>query len=93
MAGRPKGTAKTGGRQKGTPNKATAELKELWGGFFRTDTYRDSASRRILDGKAPHLESYLLALIHGKPTERHELSDPDGLPLGPITFVLKCDGE
>ena len=27
--GRPKGTPKTGGRQKGTPNKVTAPLKEL----------------------------------------------------------------
>lgn len=28
MAGRPKGIAKTGGRQKGTPNKATLAVKE-----------------------------------------------------------------
>lgn len=27
--GRPKGTPRTGGRQKGTPNKATAEVKSL----------------------------------------------------------------
>lgn len=27
--GRPKGTPKTGGRKKGTPNKVTAPLKEL----------------------------------------------------------------
>lgn len=29
MAGRPKGIPKTGGRQKGTPNKTTATLKEM----------------------------------------------------------------
>ncbi|NBW16097.1 MAG: hypothetical protein EBR82_49750 [Caulobacteraceae bacterium] len=28
-AGRPKGTPKTGGRQKGVPNKATADVKAL----------------------------------------------------------------
>lgn len=28
-AGRPKGQPKTGGRQKGTPNHATVEIKEL----------------------------------------------------------------
>lgn len=28
MAGRPKGTPKTGGRKKGTPNKATAPIRE-----------------------------------------------------------------
>lgn len=29
MAGRPKGQPKTGGRQKGTPNKSTADIKAL----------------------------------------------------------------
>jgi hypothetical protein len=29
MAGRPKGQAKTGGRKPGTPNKITAELKDM----------------------------------------------------------------
>lgn len=29
MAGRKKGTPKTGGRAKGTPNKVTAELKDM----------------------------------------------------------------
>lgn len=29
MAGRPKGTPKTGGRVKGTPNKVNAELKDM----------------------------------------------------------------
>lgn len=28
MAGRPKGTPKTGGRKKGTPNKTTATIKD-----------------------------------------------------------------
>jgi len=29
MAGRPKGLPRTGGRQKGTPNKVTAEIKAV----------------------------------------------------------------
>lgn len=29
MAGRPKGTPKTGGRQAGTPNKHTGEIKQM----------------------------------------------------------------
>ena len=29
MAGRPKGTPKTGGRKKGTPNKTTAIVKDM----------------------------------------------------------------
>ena len=29
MAGRPKGTPKTGGRKRGTPNKFSGELKEM----------------------------------------------------------------
>ena len=34
MAGRPKGLAKTGGRQKGTQNKNTPEKKEQVASFF-----------------------------------------------------------
>jgi hypothetical protein len=34
MAGRPKGLPKTGGRQKGTPNKATVAVKEAFRAAF-----------------------------------------------------------
>lgn len=34
MAGRPKGLVKTGGRERGTPNRKSAEIKEATAEFF-----------------------------------------------------------
>jgi len=61
------------GRPKGSINLATRELKEFWNLFFCSSEYRESAKRRILSGSAPHLESYLLARIYGKPKEEIDL--------------------
>lgn len=64
-----RGKPKTGGRQKGTPNRASAEVKMFWGSFFESDGYRENLKGRILRGKAPEMEKYLLQLIYGKPRE------------------------
>jgi hypothetical protein len=63
------------GRPKGMPNNATVEIKE----FALTLTTRDpewleSARQRMKDGKAPHLETYLLQMAYGKPKETIEHS-------------------
>jgi hypothetical protein len=71
------------GRPKGAPNKATRELKAFWGEFFESDAYRESAKDRIMQGKAPQLESYLLAKVYGKPTEVLEQIGPQA---GPIVY-------
>jgi hypothetical protein len=57
------------GRPKGSLNVATRELVQFWNKFFTSEEYRDSAKRRILAGHAPHLESYLLQRIYGKPPD------------------------
>jgi len=36
--------------------------------------YQDSARQRMIDGKAPHLEVYMLQKVNGKPTERVHVS-------------------
>lgn len=64
-------------------NKGTRALKEFWGEFFASDAYRESAKLRIVQGKSPHLETYLLATVYGRPTEHHEISGPER---GPIEF-------
>lgn len=51
MAGRPKGSAKTGGRRKGTPNKATSTARE--------------AIARIADGHAEEFVSWVQAVAAG----------------------------
>lgn len=62
------------GRPKGALNIATRQLKEFWHEFFTSEEYRRKAKQRILDGCAPHLESYLLNRIYGKPLEQVEVS-------------------
>ena len=69
------------GRPKGSENKATKELKEFWGKWFKSKEYQVNAQQRILDGKAPHLEGYLMSKIHGKPTEHIEVTGKDGGPI------------
>lgn len=70
------------GRPKGVPNKATREIKAFWHAFFRSKPYRETAKNRMLAGRAPHLESYLLALVYGKPKETVEVTGAGG---GPVT--------
>lgn len=75
MAGRPKGGGKTGGRQKGTPNKTTALLKdaillaaELAGGQGGMVQY---LTHRALDTPGP-----FMALL-GKVLPTQITGDPD----------------
>ncbi len=81
--GRKKGSPKTGGRTKGTPNKSTAEVKALaqtYGGealetlatIMRNsdnDTAKIAAAKELLDRG------------YGKPTQAMEHSGPDGGPV------------
>ena len=67
--GRKPGTPKTGGRKAGTPNKATLELKTWADEFFGGPKYRRAAEDRMLAGRAPGLELYLLQMRYGKPRE------------------------
>jgi len=52
MAGRPKGLPKSGGRQKGTPNKITADIKEIAQSFGEEAI--KSLVEIVRDGEAPH---------------------------------------
>lgn len=63
-----------GGRPPGAKNKSTREMVEWWREFTSSPKYLASASRRITDGKAPHLETFWVNKIHGKPTEHIEHS-------------------
>lgn len=68
--GRPKGTPKTGGRQKGTPNKTTVEVRE----FARALFARPAVQARIIamaeEGKlAPAVFVAYLQYAYGKVPE------------------------
>lgn len=73
------------GRPKGTPNKATRAMKEFLA-WLDSDEYRESAKRRILQGRAPHLETLWHYYAKGKP--RDTVKVEDGLP---VFRVIKDD--
>lgn len=57
------------GRPRGAVNKSTAEMNE-WGlDLFQSEDWRLSARRRILAGKAPHLEAHILACLMPRPKD------------------------
>src|SRR5690242_16832342 len=62
------------GRQKGTPNKATAEMKEAVDRFLTDPDYQDNLMRRIEAGRADHIELYLWQWRYGRPKVVLEVS-------------------
>jgi len=71
---RTRGLRKGGGRPKGAPNKATREFKDAARAFVESAAYRASAERRMVSGKAPHLELFFLQHAYGKPKEQLDLA-------------------
>jgi hypothetical protein len=57
------------GRVPGTPNRSTKEMKEWSLELFQSEEWRASAKKRILAGKAPHLETHVLAVVMPKPKD------------------------
>lgn len=79
---------KTGGRQKGTPNKATAEVRALCEGLLKDPAYKAGLVKRLQTGEiAPHVEILLWHYAYGKPTEHIEVGGEGGGPVE-VRFVL-----
>ena len=57
---------KGGGRPKGVPNRVTREMKAWAKELFESDEWRLSAAKRIVAGKAPHLEAHCLQVLMPK---------------------------
>lgn len=73
---------KTGGRQKGTPNKATAEVKALCQALVSDATYQASFKKRWARGDLPPaVECMVWHYAYGKPTETHEHTGEGGGPV------------
>lgn len=78
--GRPKGIPRTGGRQKGTPNKITADVRAL------ASQYSDAAIQELarLSTKAESETARVSAIkelldrAYGKPSQAVEHSGPNG---------------
>ena len=67
------------GRPRGSPNKATREIREAAREVLENPRYRRSLEERLLKGTAPHMETLLHHYAYGKPTERLEHSGQVGL--------------
>ena len=80
------------GRPRGSVNEKTRQLLE-WGESVIADPkWQASALQRMIDGEAPHLETYLLQRIHGKPKEVLEVQNPVplfALPAGAWVAVTR----
>jgi hypothetical protein len=65
---------KTGGRKKGTPNKATREVKQAAARLVEDRTYRANLRKRLQRGEAaPAVEVMLWHYAYGQPTKKVEL--------------------
>ena len=70
MAGRgSKPGERRGGRVKGTPNKVSAEIRETARQLVEDEAYRAELAKRLVEGKAAHMETLLFHYAYGKPKE------------------------
>jgi hypothetical protein len=78
-----------GGRPKGALSKVTQAHKEWAHDLLTSDEWRESARARIIDGRAPHLESLIVQQITGKPKDVVEINAPRPL----IVDLLVSDSD
>jgi len=75
---------KTGGRSKGTPNKATVEVETRCREILESPEYVKYFNHRLMVGQLPApLETMVWAYAYGRPRERMEVT---GLAGGPLVF-------
>jgi len=60
-----------GGRPRGATNKASREIKDVADGLLSDPAYVTALKRRLISGKAPHMETLLHHYRYGKPAEQH----------------------
>ena len=77
----PKGT-RWGGRQKGTLNHATVQIRAQAKLLVEDKVYVRELRKRLKAGKAPHMETLLYYYAYGKPRDKVELTTPGGTTLG-----------
>jgi hypothetical protein len=68
-----KGRAKTGGRRKGTPNRATRAVKEFLSEILDRADVQDAIRERILNGDTSAFFK-AIEIVHGKPRQALEVN-------------------
>jgi hypothetical protein len=82
VPGRPRGIAKTGGRQAGTPNKATREMRQWAQGMVRDPEFRKNFEERFRTCElSPGLIATVLAYAYGRPRMHLEVAHVDPEPI------------
>ena len=69
VAARRKPPAAGKGRQKGVPNKVTRDSREMAARLVTDPAYVANLRERLVEGKAPHMETLLHHYAYGKPKE------------------------
>jgi hypothetical protein len=74
------------GRPKGLPNKATQDAREFAQKFIDDQDYRESLRRRVISGRAPHMEQLIWTYRYGKPRETLDVNLAE---LAPLRIVIE----
>ena len=74
------------GKKVGTPNRITAQAREMAALIVDDPEYREGLRRRMIAGTAAHMEPLLWAYAKGKPVDRVEHG-------GPGAFAALSDAE
>lgn len=69
MASNTAGLRRGGGRPKGAKNKTTAEIRAVAKALVEDRIYVAHLRKRLVDGKAPHMETLLFQYAYGKPKD------------------------
>lgn len=64
------------GRPKGSRNKTSLEIAAVARRLVESPEYQASLRKRLIEGKAPHMEPILFYYAYGKPVDRIELIGP-----------------
>jgi hypothetical protein len=99
MAGRRKGTPKTGGRKRGTPNRRSAEAikKAAAAGMLPHEFLCAVARGEEIDGHKPTFQERMTAARDAAPfyaarLTKNEHTGPDGEPLFPLKIEIEFVG-
>jgi hypothetical protein len=65
-----KGHAKLGGRKKGTPNRASTEMRVFLKSVIEDPEYQEALRARMIAGKAPQMEQLATYYTVGKPQDQ-----------------------
>lgn len=57
------------GRTPGVPNRVTAEIRDVSKSLVEDPTYVEHLKLRLVNGKAPHMETLLFHYAYGKPKD------------------------